>query len=538
MTDIEDQLRSTLRAWADDAPAPSSWARRVVEVVEPAGRGPSWGRRLAAAVVAIAAMTAALFVTTRDHREPVVAGPGLLRAEILVGENLGVRVLAVDDASGALFVASENDGRLYRIDAATEDVTEGPRLWGRDVVGATGGSVYVVLDDPVRIARLDAETMEEIASTEIAGSPTSARPIGGRLWVRTAERELVRLDLATLAALPTVPFDHGPGFLAEGPAGVWLTDLDTGEVVEIDPDTGATVATVDLEGARGIAVGEDAVWVTNERHGSLVRIDPDDGSTREVAGIGHRTNGVAVDGDRVWVTTFGDGRLVGIDPATMGIVTSVPVGLRPGAVVVAGDSVWVSVHQRGGVLRFDHRRLRSAGVTTPSWDDTSIVVGPGARLLLRCMGGGDTTVLLFPRDGADIGEWAFVQPVVAETTRVCTYEPPVDDAWAPVDLEQAEVVGAVRQALQAGGASSPFVVVGSQGGSVRAAEFARTAGDGVTGLVLVDPGPPVVEGAADDPGIRLVTVEASAGEPSVVPSAPQREPARVVQAILDLLRNR
>jgi DNA-binding beta-propeller fold protein YncE len=471
----------------------------------------------------------------------MVTGPGLLRADIRVGHSVGVRVLALDDATGAIFVASENDGRLYRIDPQTEDVTEGPDLWARDVVGAAGGSVYVVLDDPVRVARLDAETLVEVASAEITGTPTSARPIGGRLWVRTAERELVRMDLETLAALPEVPFDHGPGFLAEGPAGVWLTDLDAGEVVQVDPDTGRTIRNLELEGARGIAVGDGAVWVADQQRGSVVRIDPADGSTSEVAGVGRRTNGVAMDGDRVWVTTFGDGRVVGIDAAAMAIVTSIPVGLRPGSIVVAGDSVWVSVHQRAAVLRLDHERLRSSGVTTSPWQDTSVQLREDTHLLLRCTGSGDPTVVLFPRDGADIGEWAFVQPAVAATTRVCAYEPPADDSWAPANLTDAELSEAIRQALQAAGASSPFVVVGSQGGSVRAGEFARRFRAEVTGLVLVDPGPPsVIEAAVRDAAdLPLVTV---AEGPDAVrgdqPSAPQREPARVVDAILGLVRNR
>ena len=283
--------------------------------------------------------------------------------------SVGVRVLAVDDETGALFVASENDARLYRIDPETEAVTEGPELWARDVVGAAGGSVYVVLDDPVRIARLDGETFEEIASAEIAGTPTSAQPVAGRLWVRTAERELVTMDLETLEARPEVPFDHGPGFLEEGPAGVWLTDLDAGEVARVDPETGATLTTVELDGARGIAVGEDAVWVSVDAPGRLVRIDPDDGSVDRVAdGIGRRPNAVAVDGDRIWVTTFGDGRLLAFDADSLELVTSVPVGLRPGSIVVSGDSVWVSVHQRASILRLDRERLWGTGVDDPRLD--------------------------------------------------------------------------------------------------------------------------------------------------------------------------
>ena len=410
----------------------------------------------------------------RRGRDPVATGPGVLRAEVLVGDQVGVRVLAVDDETGALFVASENDARLYRIDPETEAVTDGPELWARDVVGAAGGSVYVVLDDPVRIARLDGETFEEIASAEIAGTPTSARPIAGRLWVRTAERELVTMDLATLEARPEVPFDHGPGFLEEGPAGVWLTDLDAGEVARVDPETGATLTTVELEGARGIAVGDDAVWVTVDAPGRLVRIDPDDGSVDRVAdGIGRRPNAVAVDGDRIWVTTFGDGRLLAFDADSLELVTSVPVGLRPGGIVVSGDSVWVSVHQRASILRLDRERLRGTGVTTPAWTDTSIPVGDGADLLLRCMGTGEVTVLLMPRDGADLGEWAFVQPQIAPSTRVCAYEPPEDAEHVPLDLPDAELAVALRTALREAGADGPFVVVGSQGGSQRAGAFAE-----------------------------------------------------------------
>lgn len=538
MTDVEDRIRAELSAWAQEAPPPRPWAGAPLHQLTPGPRAVAPQRWVAvAAAVALVALGAVVLTRSDRVDDPVTSGPGLLRAELPVGDELGVRVLDVDESTGALYVASENDARLYRIDPDTEVVTAGPALWARDVVSATGGSVYVVLDDPVRIARLDGGTFEEMASAEIAGTPTSVRPVGGRLWVRTAERELVSMDLATLEARPAVPFDHGLGFLAEGPAGVWLTDLDAGEVARVDPETGATLTQVDLEGARGIAVGDDAVWVTADAPGELVRIDPGDGSIDRVAtGIGRLPHAVALDGDRLWVTTYGDGRLLGFDASSLELVTSVPVGLRPGAVVVSGDSVWVSVHQRGSVLRLDRKRLRGTGVTTPAWTDTSIEAGDAAMLVLRCMGTGDATVVLMPREGADLGEWAFVQPQLAPRTRVCAYEAPEDAAHVPADLPDAELAAALRAALREAGAEGPFVVVGSQDGSRRAGAFAAAHLDEVLGLVLVDASPSLVDSVRAATALPVVPVaDVAANASGQVPSAPQREPGRVVQAILDLL---
>jgi DNA-binding beta-propeller fold protein YncE len=541
MNDLEDRIRVELAAWAQEAPTPRGWSPRgPIHELAPAARPALPRRWLAVAAAAVLLVVgAAIAMVTRDEAgEPTATGPDVVRAELPVGEELGVRVLAVDDSTGALFVASENDARLYRIDPETEAVTEGPALWARDVVGAAGGSVYVVLDDPVRIARLDGETFDELASVEIAGAPTSAKPIAGRLWVRTSERGLVTMDLTTLEARPEVPFDHGPGFLAEGPAGVWLTDLDAGEVARVDPETGETLATIELDGARGIAVGDDEVWVTVDASDRVVRIDPDDGSIASVAdSIGRRPHGVAVDGDRIWVTTFGDGRLLGFDAGSLELVTSLPVGLRPGAVVVAGDSVWVSVHQRAAVLQLDRERLRTTGVTTPAWTDTSVPLGDGADLLLRCMGAGDATVLLMPRDGADLGEWAYVQPRIARSTRVCAYEPPDDAEHAPTNVPDAQLAVALRTALREAGNEGPFVVVGSQGGSLRASAFAEAHADEVLGLVLVDAGP-LVDTVREATAMPLVTVEDGVATAGGVPSAPQREPARVVGAIFELLERR
>ena len=47
-----------------------------------------------------------------------------------------------------MYVASENDRRLYRIDRDTGEVRSGPALAVPDAVGVTDAGVVAIIDDP------------------------------------------------------------------------------------------------------------------------------------------------------------------------------------------------------------------------------------------------------------------------------------------------------------------------------------------------------------------------------------------------------
>ena len=92
MNDLEDRLRSELAAWADEAPAPRPWFDDAVVVTlqRPARRARRARWLAVAAAVALVALAATL-AATRDAEDPVITGPGLLRSELPVGEELGSR---------------------------------------------------------------------------------------------------------------------------------------------------------------------------------------------------------------------------------------------------------------------------------------------------------------------------------------------------------------------------------------------------------------------------------------------------------------
>jgi pimeloyl-ACP methyl ester carboxylesterase len=115
----------------------------------------------------------------------------------------------------------------------------------------------------------------------------------------------------------------------------------------------------------------------------------------------------------------------------------------------------------------------------------------GYRLHLDCTGeatAGQPTVILETLSGGISAYWGWVQPAVAQTTRVCSYDR-AGRAWSdpsphPLTLEQT--VTDLHTLLTNAGVPGPYVLVGHSIGGIYVREFATRYPDEVAGLVLVD----------------------------------------------------
>ena len=125
--------------------------------------------------------------------------------------------------------------------------------------------------------------------------------------------------------------------------------------------------------------------------------------------------------------------------------------------------------------------------TRPERDDVRL---PDKRLLsVRCAGRGLPTVILESGFGADAGAWYRVQPALAQTTRVCSYDRAgygFSDP-GPLPRDGAAIARDLDHALIAAGIRGPFIVVGHSAGGLYARLFAARRPQDVRGLVLVDP---------------------------------------------------
>lgn len=142
--------------------------------------------------------------------------------------------------------------------------------------------------------------------------------------------------------------------------------------------------------------------------------------------------------------------------------------------------------------------LALAGCNPPSADGAAaagaaparlVVLPDGRRINLHCSGTGSPTVLLESGFGANASAWYKVQPALARTTRVCSY----DRAGAgfsdpgPLPRDGAAIARDLDQTLTAARIRGPFVVVGHSAGGMYARLFAARRPRDVTGLILLDP---------------------------------------------------
>src|SRR5687767_11067489 len=113
-------------------------------------------------------------------------------------------------------------------------------------------------------------------------------------------------------------------------------------------------------------------------------------------------------------------------------------------------------------------------------------VGGGRRLHVNCTGSGSPTVVLEAGASSFAIDWSLVQPEVAKSTRVCSYDRAGSgwsDARPNVDTPR-RVIDDLRAALQTAGEKPPYVMVGASRGGFFVRLFTATHPADVVGLVL------------------------------------------------------
>jgi pimeloyl-ACP methyl ester carboxylesterase len=115
----------------------------------------------------------------------------------------------------------------------------------------------------------------------------------------------------------------------------------------------------------------------------------------------------------------------------------------------------------------------------------------GHAMHLNCTGTGSPTVVMDAGLGGWSMDWSDVQPGVAGSTRVCTYDRP-GMGWSEARSEPRDAAHAVAELdrlLKSASIDGPLVLVGHSNGGLRMLLYAAEHREDVRGLVLVDPTP-------------------------------------------------
>lgn len=112
----------------------------------------------------------------------------------------------------------------------------------------------------------------------------------------------------------------------------------------------------------------------------------------------------------------------------------------------------------------------------------------GRRLHLNCSGSGSPTVIVENGGGGFSVDWALVQPEIAKTMRICTYDR-AGYAWSdrgPAQDSVEQTVDDLTLLLSKADVRPPYVMVGASLGALYIRAYQRRFPANVTGLVFVD----------------------------------------------------
>jgi outer membrane protein assembly factor BamB len=264
---------------------------------------------------------------------------------------------SVTVGTGEIWVTTLRE--LVRIDPARGTVVARVRFRNLVVSAAVDGRVVWVLTRPIVTGSQDARPSLlmsiDIASDRVVGAPIRLFPMaqgqmlvaGGSLWITNDNHgrfgRLFRVDPKSRKVVAAVRIPNDPHSIVYAAGLLWVGESDAGNVIRVNPSTGAIQGRPIVVGRALLALAADhgKVWAANTFSGRLTAIDASTArviSDRPLAGLG----GVAALHGTVWTLFSHRGEAAAFQAAS-GNPTLASQRIRGGAdgIAVGGRSVWV-----------------------------------------------------------------------------------------------------------------------------------------------------------------------------------------------------
>jgi len=193
---------------------------------------------------------------------------------VLASVRTGAGPEGVAEGFGSVWLVVQDDGRLLRIDPATDQVSaEIPLEVGARLVTAGPEAMYVAHYADDAVLRVDPATDAVTSSDPVCDGAQAMAVLDGKVWVTcTSSDELVALDATTLEQVASVPVEGSPDSVAATSDGRLVVVAEEGPtLVVVDPATASVTSRTVLGEERALGdranldlalVGGEA-WVTS-----------------------------------------------------------------------------------------------------------------------------------------------------------------------------------------------------------------------------------------------------------------------------------
>jgi YVTN family beta-propeller protein len=330
----------------------SAAAERPTEPLPPTGLsfGRLRGRRrqwIGAGIAALVGMVALVLL--------LLGGGGISVSEPIA---VGSPPLRIATAPDAIWVTSERDGTLTRLDPESGEPVGDPIQLGAGISGvATGeGSVWVTDPPTGEVLRVDPGS-GAVTRIKVGGHPGPIAFGGARVWVADeggAGVTAINAKGGRVYKRGIVPHS-APLRLAAGGGGLWVSSASTGSLRRIGFTTARAASPIRVgRGPAGVTVGGGLVWVANTRGGTVTKVDSATETVLGTVEVGGQPGGIAAGTSTVWVADDADNAVLRISLAS-GELDGAPIQVPsdPGAVAVGETAVWVAGNGDGTVTRIE-----------------------------------------------------------------------------------------------------------------------------------------------------------------------------------------
>lgn len=280
-------------------------------------------------------------------------------------------VQPLEAVSGLVWVTAPNVGQVHAIDPMTHQVSATIDV-GRfpSDIAVAEGNVWVVSETEGTLWRIDPVSFEVIETIALGGNTTHVAAGHGSVWV-TGGLGVRKIDLATGTRYGVV---YGGCYdVAIGENAIWVSDIQSNQLLKIDPESRKVVATVKLEGRPSeVAYGQGTVWVILSDKNEVVGVDPNTDQVVTTLSSNAFIHGLAVDPNRVWHTH--PTALFYYEPASSGS-GGFSISNPPARMVFYAGSLWVSSPNEGLVTRINPEDQSIISVINLGTDPSGIAAG-------------------------------------------------------------------------------------------------------------------------------------------------------------------